>query len=82
MIKCFALLTNDGIRMLEINLKTQSEIENRYYFNPIKEGLEAKAAEAGDAKVLSYLTEVMQTATPQVEKLIQARIRDKIYFKR
>lgn len=28
--------------MLEINSKTLSEIEDRYYFAPIKEGLEAK----------------------------------------
>jgi type II restriction enzyme len=64
--------------MLEINIKTLTEIENRYYFTPIREGLDAKAIEIGDRKALCYLTEVMQTATSKVEKLIQARIRDEI----
>lgn len=64
--------------MLEINIKTLSEIENRYYFTSIKEGLEAKAIETGEKNALNYLTEVMQSATSKVEKLIQARIRDKI----
>lgn len=30
------------VSMLEINIKTLSEIEDRYYFTPIKEGLEEK----------------------------------------
>ncbi len=37
--------------MLEINIKTLSEIESRYYFAPIKEGLEAKAAAEGYVEV-------------------------------
>lgn len=31
--------------MLETNIKTISEIENRYYFAPIRKGLEAKTKE-------------------------------------
>lgn len=64
--------------MLEINIKTISEIENRYYFSPIKEGLETKTAVTGDKNALNYLTEVMQTATSKVERLIQARIKEGI----
>lgn len=62
--------------MLETNINTLSDIEKRYYFAPIKEGLEAKAIEKGEENALNYLTEVMQTATSKVEKLIQARIRN------
>jgi type II restriction enzyme len=64
--------------MLEINIRTLSEIESRYYFTPIKDILEQKARKAGEIKALDYLTEVMQKATSKVEKLIQARIRDGI----
>lgn len=64
--------------MFEINIKTLSEIESRYYFTPIKDVLEQKTKKTGEIKALDYLTEVMQTATSKVEKLIQARIRDKI----
>lgn len=64
--------------MLEINIKTLSEIESRYYFAPIKEALEAKAAAVGYENALNYLTEVMQAATSKVERLIQARIKSKI----
>lgn len=64
--------------MLEINIKTLTEIESRYYFTPIKDGLEEKATETGEKNALNYLTEVMQTATSKVEKLIQARIKKKI----
>jgi len=63
--------------MLEINIKTLSEIERRHYFTPIKEGLKEKTIETGDTKALNYLTEVMQKATSKVERLIQARIKDK-----
>ena len=66
------------VSMLEINIKTLSEIEDRYYFTPIKEGLEEKIAEAGEKYALNYLTNVMQAATSKVERLIQARIRDGI----
>lgn len=45
---------------------------------PIKEVFEVKAAETGYKNALNYLTEVMQTATSKVEKLIQAHVRDKI----
>jgi len=62
--------------MLKINIKTLSEIEGRYYFASIKEGLKEKAAKTGEKNALNYLPEVMQAATSKVEKLIQARIRD------
>lgn len=64
--------------MLEMNIKTLSEIQDRYYFTPIKEGLEEITAEVGEKYALNYLTKVMQTATSKVEKLIQARIRNGI----
>ena len=64
--------------MLEINIKTISEIEDRYYFTPIKKELEAKAKKIGYIKALDCLTEIMQNATSKVEKLIQDRIKKKI----
>lgn len=64
--------------MLEINIKTASEIKDRYYFAPIKEVFEVKAEETGYKNALNYLTEVMQRATSKVEELIKARVRDKI----
>lgn len=64
--------------MLEINIKTVSEIQSRYYFMPIKEGLEQKSQKTGDIKALDYLTEVMQKATSKVETLIQDRIKNDI----
>lgn len=64
--------------MLEVNIKTISDIEDRYYFTPIKEGLEAKAKKIGYTKALDYLTEIMQNATSKVEKLIQDKIKKKI----
>lgn len=64
--------------MLETNIKAISEIESRYYFAPIKDGLEQKTKKIGEIKALNYLTEIMQKATSKVEKLIQTRIRDKI----
>ncbi|MBI1811357.1 MAG: hypothetical protein HYR78_05435 [Nitrospirae bacterium] len=60
--------------MLNINIKTISEIESRYYFTPIKERLEEKAKVIGDIKAMNYLTEIMQNATAKVEILIQDRI--------
>lgn len=65
-------------RMLKINIKTKSEIEGRYYFEPIKEELEAKTAKVGYKNALNYLTEVMQTATSKVEGLIQSRLNEGI----
>ena len=64
--------------MFETNIKTILEIENRYYFTPIRKGLEAKAKETGDIKVLDHLTEIMQNATSKVEMLIQDRIKNGI----
>ncbi len=64
--------------MLEINIKTLSEIESRYYFTPIKEGLEEKARKTGEIKALDYLTKIMQEATSKVEILIQDRIKKDI----
>jgi len=61
-----------------LNIKTIKELENRYYFSPMKEVLEEKAAEIGEKQALNYLTEVMQTATSKVERLIQARIKNGI----
>lgn len=64
--------------MLDINIKTISEIESRYYFTPIKEGLEEKAKVIGDIKSMDCLTEIMQNATVKVEILIQGRIKNGI----
>lgn len=64
--------------MLDLNRETLSEIENRYYFAPIKEGLEKKVKKNGEIKALDYLTEIMQKATSKVEVLIQDRIEKKI----
>lgn len=64
--------------MLDINIKTISEIESRYYFTPIKEGLEEKAKVIGDIKAMDYLTEIMQNAAAKVEILIQDRIKNGI----
>jgi len=64
--------------MLEVNIKTLAEIESRYYFTPIKNGLEQKAQKTGEIKALDYLTEVMQKATSKVEAIIQDRIKNKI----
>jgi len=64
--------------MLNINIKIISEIESRYYFTPIKEGLEEKAKVIGDIKAMDYLTEIMQNATAKVEILIQDRIKNGI----
>jgi type II restriction enzyme len=61
--------------MLETNIKTISEIMSRYYFTPIKEGLEAKTKKIGEINALDYLTEIMQKATSKVEVLIQERIK-------
>ncbi len=64
--------------MLETNIKTILEIEERYYFAPIKKGLETKTKEVGEIRALDYLTEIMQKATSKVETLIQGRIKDGI----
>ena len=62
--------------MLEINERTASAIESRYYFNPIKKSFEEKIREVGEIRVLDSLTEVMRNAQPEVEKIIQRRKAD------
>jgi len=61
--------------MLEINKRSALEISERYYFGPIKNGLEEIIAQSGSIESLDHLTEVMQKATAPVEKLIGKRIR-------
>jgi len=60
------------------NLKLLSEIEKRYYFGIIKRKLEEKVIEVGKIKALDYLTEIMKSATTEVELVIQKRIADGI----
>ncbi len=64
--------------MIETNIKTLSEIAERYYFSKIKEGFERKICEVGEIYVLNYLTKIMEDAKPEVEKLIQQRIKKSI----
>jgi len=61
--------------LIEANKITLSELKERYYFEPIKEGLARKAKELGDVQSLNYLTEIMREATAPVEKLIRERIK-------
>ncbi|MFN3637379.1 MAG: hypothetical protein ACK4XY_02820 [Chloroherpetonaceae bacterium] len=61
--------------MLESNRKEFEEVATRYYFAPIKKNFEKKVNELGEEKAISYLTEVMQSSTAEVEKIIQKRIK-------
>lgn len=61
--------------MLESNRKAFEEVAARYYFAPIKKNFEKKVNELGEEKAISYLTEVMQSSTAEVEKIIQKRIK-------
>jgi len=60
------------------NIKRLSEIEKRYYFEAIKRKLEEKVSTVGKIEALNYLTEIMKSATPKVENIIQTRIADGI----
>lgn len=61
--------------MLEENRKLFEDIEQRYYFLPIKKRFENKVRKVGAEKALSYLTEVMQNSTANVEQIIQEQVR-------
>lgn len=61
--------------MLEINQKVFEDIEGRYYFTPLKKNFKKKVKEVGAEKALSCLTEVMQSSTEEVEKIIEKRIK-------
>ncbi|WP_448517913.1 BsaWI family type II restriction enzyme [Rhodoflexus sp.] len=61
--------------MLETNQKVFKDVEGRYYFDPIKKNFEKKVKEVGAEKAISYLTEIMQSSTAEVEKIIQKRIK-------
>lgn len=62
-------------KMLESNQKVFEDIKERYYFEPIKQNFERKVKEVGIEKAISYLTEIMQNSTKEVEKIIQERIK-------
>jgi len=59
--------------MLEANRKTVSRIESRYYFKPINQIFEKKVKEVGRIKALDTLTDVMQNAKGEVNRIIQQR---------
>jgi type II restriction enzyme len=61
--------------VLEENRKLFEDIERRYYFLPIKKRFENKVRKVGAEKALSYLTEVMQNSTANVEQIIQEQVR-------
>lgn len=65
--------------MLERNQKTVLDIDNRYYFKPMKEIFEDKIKEMGEVRALDSLTGVMRDAQPEVEKIIRRR-RDSGYI--
>lgn len=56
------------------NQKTFMEIEEKYYFLPIKEQFESKVNSVGPEQVLSHLTEIMLASREGVESLINKRI--------
>jgi type II restriction enzyme len=58
--------------MLETNQKVFEDIEGRYYFTPIKKNFEKKVKEVGAEKAISFLTEIMQSSTAEVEKLYKS----------
>lgn len=60
---------------METNQQVFEDIERRYYFSPIKKNFEKKVKEVGAEKSISYLTEIMQSSTTDVEKIIQKRIK-------
>lgn len=67
--------------MLEANQKVFEDVESRYYFAPIKKNFwkknfEEKVKKVGAEKAISYLTEVMQSSTAEVEEIIQKRIKN------
>lgn len=55
--------------MLETNQKVFDDVERRYYFATIKKNFEKKVKEVGAEKTISYLTEIMQSSTVEVERL-------------
>ena len=50
------------------------DLEERYYFDPLKQNFEKKVNEVGLTEAMNYLTETMQSSIGEVGKLIQQRI--------
>jgi len=52
----------------------RAEFERRYYFEPIREGLQAAVRSYGHIEALNHLTTIMRDASPALETIIQQRM--------